>query len=167
MRIQASRAALERVALWAIDLTHAFRMLSVQRSEWPQQAYAWLDGVRLDLRCVFGTASMVNLFQRVCSFVLAIAQAQIRAYDRQHPYSEARQQWSAWRANRLGDEAAGSPAASTIYLDDGLGLPVHGESEPLQGREDGDERPVHATTCCEPGADGSVRVALMVFANLS
>ena len=45
MGIQASRTALERVALWAIDLIHAFRMLSVQRSEWPQQAYVWLDGV--------------------------------------------------------------------------------------------------------------------------
>ena len=167
MGVQASRAALEKVALWAIDLTHAYRMLAVQRSEWPQQAYVWLDGVRLDKRCVFGTASMVNLFQRVSSFALAVAQERIRAYDRQHPYPEARQQWSAWRARHLSDADGGSPAVSTIYLDDGLGLSVHGETEPLRGRADGGERPVHAATHCEPGASGGVHVALMVFADLS
>ena len=62
----------ETFTLCAIDLTHAYRMLSVQRREWGQQCYVWWDGVRLDLRALFGTASMVEFFERVTVFVLHV-----------------------------------------------------------------------------------------------
>ena len=62
-----------RVALWAIDLTDAYRMLAVARRELWLQGFIWSDGVRLDRRALFGSAHLVQLFQRVSSFVLAVA----------------------------------------------------------------------------------------------
>ena len=75
----------------------------MQRAERWQQQFVWWDGARMDLRCVFGSAHMPGFFQRVSSFVLAVAAHRIRQYDAQHPYSEARQAWSATLlARRLG-----------------------------------------------------------------
>ena len=61
MHLSFSQAALARVALWALDLSDAYRALAVARSEWWQQAYVWSGGVKLDLRCVFGSAYLVDL----------------------------------------------------------------------------------------------------------
>ena len=127
MGIEASSAALERIALWALDLCHAYRVLAVQRAEWGQQCYIWFDGIRLDLKCLFGTAHMVEFFQRVTSFVLAVGQHRIAEYDAQHPYSHARQAWLEWRSEALGSSQRCD--ASYIYLDDALGLTVLGRDQ--------------------------------------
>ena len=42
-----SKSQIERVALWAIDLSDAYRKLGVQRSELWQQCFIWADGVRV------------------------------------------------------------------------------------------------------------------------
>eukprot|EP00966_Prymnesium_polylepis_P234923 5433726-Prymnesium_polylepis.1 len=84
MGITASMAVLEQVALWAIDLSDAYRAVGVARSDWWQQQFIWAGGVKLDLRCVFGAAHMVDLFQRISTFVLAVATHRIREYDAQH-----------------------------------------------------------------------------------
>ncbi|KAL3908226.1 MAG: hypothetical protein SGPRY_009883, partial [Prymnesium sp.] len=36
----------ERVSLWALDLSSAYRMLAVARTEWWLQQFIWADGVR-------------------------------------------------------------------------------------------------------------------------
>ena len=94
-RMGLDRAALdlERVALWALDLSDAFRSLAGQRAEKWQHCFVWADGVRVDDRCVFGSAHMVGVFQRVTTFVLAIVAAKIAEYDESRPYSEARRRW--------------------------------------------------------------------------
>jgi len=119
MGIHASAVVLERIALWALDLSDAYREIEVNRSEWWQQGFIWYDGVRLDTRCVFGSAHMPGLFQRVSTFVLAVAAYRVKQYDRQHPYSAGRQAWSQWRRDNVeGDE--GDCDFDSIYLDDGF-----------------------------------------------
>ncbi|KAL3894252.1 MAG: hypothetical protein SGPRY_013859, partial [Prymnesium sp.] len=120
----------ERVALWALDLTNAYRELATARHEWWMQQFVWSDGVRLDKRCLFGTRHLVDLFQRVSTFVMAVARRQVQEYDRRHPYSEARRRWQARRRSRGHDENC---AFQYIYLDDGFGLTCLGEGETLRG----------------------------------
>jgi hypothetical protein len=90
MGIRASARVFEQIALWALDLSDAYREIECQRSELWQQSYVWYDGVRLDTRCVFGSAHMPGFFQRVSSFVLMVAAYRIKQYDAQHPYGTAR-----------------------------------------------------------------------------
>jgi len=119
MGIHASAVVLERIALWALDLSDAYREIEVNRSEWWQQGFIWYDGVRLDTRCVFGSAHMPGLFQRVSTFVLAVAAYRVKQYDRQHPYSAGRQAWSQWRRDNVEGDDGGCDFDS-IYLDDGF-----------------------------------------------
>jgi hypothetical protein len=177
MGIEISDAALERIAAWALDLCHAYRMLSVQRAEWGQQCFIWIDGVRLDLRCLFGTASMVEFFQRVSTFVLAVGRRRIREYDEQHPYSAPRQAWRAWRdaevesSSPTGSVDRTDCTAAVIYLDDALGLSVHGKGEPIIGRLDSATLPVLASLHVESDAGGGgeerAYVRLFLFASMS
>ena len=70
---RAARGGTHRPKLWTIDLSDAYRILVVHYSElWPQK-FVWLDGVRLDARCVFGAAHMVGFFQRLSRFVLRVS----------------------------------------------------------------------------------------------
>ena len=98
--------------------------------EWPLQQMVWADGIRLDIRCLFGTATMVALFERVSHFVLSVAKKIIACYDSQHPYSPARRAWQRWRSDNIDTELphweieqACSP--SYIYLDDAHGATVN------------------------------------------
>ena len=136
MGLRAREIEYEKIALWALDLSDAYRALACARSEWWLQHFIWLDGVRLDMRCVFGSAHLVGFFERVTSFVLQVAQRRISEYDKGHPYKAGRREWQRWRESELG--ASQSPAWSTIYLDDGFGLSVHGAGEPLRGRAPAD-----------------------------
>jgi hypothetical protein len=121
----------ERVALWAMDLSDAFRSLPGQRAEKWMHCFVWCDGVRVDERCVFGSAHMVGLFQRVTTFVLRVVAARIRLYDAEHPYSAARRLWCAHRSDRLGSEQGCH--FQMVYLDDAMGLTVLSEGEELRG----------------------------------
>ena len=174
MGFTASHVVLERIALYLLDLVGAYRVLLVQRQEWGQQAYIWVDGIRVDLRCLFGTASMVELFQRVTSFVLAVAKRRIAEFDKQHPYSPARRAWAAWRKQNLlphpdpvAAARADACADSYIYLDDGFGFVPLGPEEQLRGRVNFACKPVEASVHVEPAAGGGARVTLMLFAGLS
>jgi hypothetical protein len=153
MGVQASAAALERVALWAVDLSNAYRELAAARSERWQQCFVWAGGAKLDLRCVFGAAHMVDFFQRVSTFILAVAVHRIHEYDRRHPPAPARAEWLRWRQQRLGGEQHANFAS--IYLDDGSGFVPLGEGEPLAGAPAGQESDVKAHVAVEP--DGRVR----------
>lgn len=157
MGIKACRATLERIAMWLLDLVGAYRRLLVQRREWGQQQYVWSDGVRLDLRCLFGTSSMVEFFERVTFFVLSVSKRRIEEFDRQHPYSSERQAWCAWRAQHViapcepeATVSSSACAGSWIYLDDAFGLTVLGQHEQLLGRSDSAEKPVQASLHIEP-----------------
>ena len=157
MGVKASAVVFERIALWALDLSDAYREIGVNRSEWWQQGFLWYDGVRLDMRCVFGSAHMPGFFQRVSTFVLAVAVHRVKEYDRQHPYSAARQAWSKYRSENVEGECGDCDFAS-IYLDDGSGLTVLGEGESLMGAPDKRNRPVASSVTVDPG--GRVRLAL-------
>ena len=78
------------MALLAIDLSDAYRMLAVARHELWLQGFVWGDGIRLDSRALFGSAHPVQLFQRISSIVLTVARVKIEEYDAQHPYTGAR-----------------------------------------------------------------------------
>lgn len=109
------------------------------------------------MRCVFGAAHMVDLFQRITSFVLAIGRHRIREYEAQHPFSPHREGWLRWRKEHGIDEGCGQ---STIYLDDGLGLTVLSPGEPITGAPDFNAKPLTAGLGLEP--DGSIKVQLYV-----
>ena len=164
MGVGASQAVYEMVAVWALDLTHAYRMLSVQRMEWPQQSYIWYDGVRLDLRCLFGTASMVEFFQRVSFFVMSVARRRIREFDAQHPYSAAREAWRAWRAANVEapeGEHSSDCTAGYIYLDDKLGCTPVQRDEPISGRVSAATQPIQLSLHVEQLSDCSLAVVAM------
>ena len=151
---------IERVALWAIDLSDAYRMLAVARHELWLQGFVWADGIRLDRRALFGSAHLVQLFQRISTFVLAVARVKIDEYDAQHPYSGARALWLDGRKEVLGLERSCSTA--NIYIDDAFDLTCLNEGEPMRGSARG---PAHAsaTLHVEPGG----RVTLRILTNHS
>ncbi|KAL3894566.1 MAG: hypothetical protein SGPRY_013776, partial [Prymnesium sp.] len=118
----------ERVALWALDSSSACRMLASARTERWQQQFVWADGVHREDRCVFGTKSLVDFFERVSTFVLAVAKYRIAEYDEVHPYDGCRRQWRAARkAAGLSDECT----FADIYIDDGFGLTCVGPDEDI------------------------------------
>ena len=123
----------EKIALWALDLSDAFRSLPGQRAEYWQHCFVWTDGVRVDVRCIFGSAHMVGLFQRVTTFVLEAVARRIASYDAARPYSTERQAWVAWREQRLGGTQRCD--YQQIYLDDGMGLTVLGRGEEAESAE--------------------------------
>lgn len=61
------------MALWALDLTSAYRRMAAARHEWWMQCFLWHAGVRLDSRCELGSVHLVDLFQRISSLVMAVA----------------------------------------------------------------------------------------------
>jgi len=152
MNIHAPATTLERIALWALDLSDAYRRLAAARSERWMQSFVWHDGVRYDKRCVFGSAHLVDVFQRISSFVLAVASHRIKEYDAAHPYDAQRQRWAAWRSEHLGGEQTCDFAS--IYLDDGSGLVCLEPGEPLRGARPGAPK---VSSHLEVGADGRVR----------
>ena len=115
-----SQLEAERIALWAIDLSDAYRVLVIHYSELWQQMFVWLDGVRIDARCVFGAAHMVGFFQRVSSFVLRVAAFRLDVYDDYFAIGAARRAWVAWRAAQIG--SGQRSRFEMIYLDDAAGL---------------------------------------------
>jgi hypothetical protein len=171
MGLSMGRSALERVALWALDLSDAYRELAVARSEWWQQAYVWSGGMKLDLRCVFGSAHLVDLFQRVSTFVLRVAGHRIREYDRWHPYDTPRRAWRAWRQKKLGAAQDGGGQAETaqyIYIDDGAGATPLAQDEPLAGPRPTDPNPTKVFVGVDPGrGKTAARVRVLVFHNKS
>lgn len=120
----------ERVALWTLDLTNAYRMVAAARHERWLQQFVWSEGVCLDTRCEFGTSHMVDLFERISTFVLEVAKRRIREYDGRHPYGQVKRAWQRWRREQgLSD----SCSFADIYLDDGFGMTCAGEGEDCRG----------------------------------
>lgn len=146
--------AWQQVALWALDLTGAYGRVAAARHEWWMQCFLWHDGVQLDSRCEFGSAHLVDLFQRISSFVMAVARVRIRQYDVVHECGGARRAWRRQGGVEVGDD--GRTYADT-YLDDGFGLTCT-DSKPLRGSAPG-EPPV----CVEAEPQrGGVRLCLHV-----
>ena len=104
---------------------------------------------------------MVDLFQRVTTFVMAVGRFRIQEYERQRPFSPAREAWRAWRKEECGlDEGIGQ---SVIYLDDGLGLTALSPGEKIEGSMHFGPQPVDAKLGVEPGGS----VSLSTFVNKS
>ncbi|KAL3917175.1 MAG: hypothetical protein SGPRY_006508 [Prymnesium sp.] len=93
-----------------------------------------------------------NLFQRVSTFVLAVAKTKINEYDAQHPYEGARAAWLQGREAAYGLER--KCAASAIYVD-AFGLTCLNKDEPLRGSQIGED---HGSTALhlEPGGKAAV-----------
>lgn len=104
----------EKIVLWALDLSDAYRMLAVHWSELWQQGFIWIDGFRVNLRCLFGTSSMVGFFQRVSMHVKRRGDMDARRYDRVLPPAASTRVWM----QRLAERMAGF---NMMYLDDMLG----------------------------------------------
>ena len=119
-------AEVERIALWALDLSDAYRALAVHWRELWMQGFLWLDGLRLNLRCLFGTASMVGFFQRVSLFVLATAQTLMAEYAAAIPPSPRTVVWMERRGAR-------QPGFQMMYLDDAMGSSILAPGERLHG----------------------------------
>ena len=101
MGLKVGELQAEKVALWALDLSNAYRELAVSKADWWLQQFIWSDGIRLDMRCIFGSAHLVAFFERVSTFILTVIQRRVRAHDRQHPLSPAREQLRRHRGRRL------------------------------------------------------------------
>lgn len=152
--VQLDRASLPLVAMWALDLEKAYRQLAAARHELWLQGFIWWDGVRVDRRCVFGSAHLVDFFQRVTSFVLAVAATRIRKYEAAHPGSAPRQAWQQARREKTGN---GDAFSAFVYLDDAFGAAlVEDEAEV------GVATPPRVTTIQEFNGDGSVRLLPVV-----
>lgn len=112
-----------QIALWALDLSQAYRMLAIAREEHWCHGFIWADGIQCDTRCVFGSAHLVGFFQRVSSFMLAIARHEINQFDALHPYPIGK--WMSRRRQTLQAEpTASDSSAQYIYLDDAFGLTI-------------------------------------------
>jgi hypothetical protein len=163
--------SLERVALWALDLSDAYRALACARSEWWQQGFCWEGGMKLDLRCVFGSAHLVDFFQRVSAFVLRVAAHRIHEYDRTHPYDANREAWRKWRQDVLDTTGRGEEQQASgqyIYIDDASGATPLAPDEPIRGQRPGDPLPTKAFVGVDPQAGGGgARVRLLLFHNKS
>lgn len=151
-----SKSDVNRVALWALDLSDAYRMVACARHEWWLQQFIWLDGVRLDKRCEFGTAHLVDLFERVTTFVLAVAKHRIRLYDERVPYGSGRR---AWQEDRCDEGLSEECSYQDVYLDDIFGLTCLESDEALRHEEATTMRVVAAV---EARRDGSVHLFLAV-----
>lgn len=118
---QISKEELGDLTLWALDLSDAYRRVAAARDEWWLQSFVWHDGVRVDKRCVFGSAHLVDFFQRVSTFVLAVARRRIQQYERSHGYEGARESWREYRRKKqqTGDDSC---TFMGIYLDDAFGV---------------------------------------------
>ena len=106
------------VKAWARDLKAAYRMWGAQAASLWLQCFLWTDGVRVDERLEFGTASAVQIFERLASLLLAYARLLQSRWDREHPPSHpALRRWLASR-----DDARLS--YSHIFIDDSSGVTV-------------------------------------------
>ena len=116
----------ERVVLWALDLSDAYRMIAVHWSELWHQGFIWKDGFRCNYRCLFGTSHMVGFFQRVSLSIKARGDRDMQAYDAMLPPAVTTQAWM----HRLGQQLAGY---SMMYLDDELGASFLAAGARLKG----------------------------------
>ena len=114
---------------YARDLQAAYRAWGVQRATLPLQGFLFEEGVGLDSALEFGTASSPQLFERLASLLLAIAQHRQRAWDAAHPPNHPALR--AWLAHRGTSELG----YSHIFIDDSAGVVVDdvGDSWP-EGR---------------------------------
>jgi hypothetical protein len=146
-----SGIAKEQIVLWAIDLSDAYRKLAIQRAERYLQCLVWRDGMRTDMRAVFGTASMVQFFQRVSTFLRAVVEHRVSELECSMHWGPARMIWLERRGEARAD-------FSMIYIDDFSGAVAHTAGEPLRRRTaiDGSVIDPHAK---ETPAELRVRVA--------
>ena len=161
--ISLPQSALESVAVWVLDLCDAYRMLGTQRGEWWQQCYVWTDGVHIDYRCLFGSAHLPGVFQRVSTFIVAVALRRIQAFDRSHHYSTHRQRWRESRKRRGLPEDV---VFARVYLDDVFGCTVLEPGEQPVGGHTTPSRPVQALCELVPST-GGIAVRLSLFARKS
>jgi hypothetical protein len=158
VRSEVPLTAINRIAMWAMDLSNAFRELAVARQEWWLQQFLWHDGVRLDYRCLFGSANLVGIFERISTSVMAVAKYKVAAYDRDQPHRAERRAWARDRhARGLRPDASWAG----IYIDDGFGATPLAEDEPLRG---GDAA-APVTTCLVVTPGGEVELETFVDAS--
>jgi len=115
LRYAAARAKV-RTRLYARDLTAAYRQWGACRSNLGRQCFIWVDGVAQDWRLEFGTASAVQIFERLAALLIAYAIFRCAQFDRTYPPEAVElRRWLQQRAE-LGDGFA-SLFFLMIYID--------------------------------------------------
>ena len=118
--------ACERIVLWALDLSDAYRMVAVHWSEHWQQGFIWADGFRVNYRCLFGAAHMVGFFQRISMQVKARGDEDCAMYDAMLPPAATTRAWMRHWAQRVA-------GYSMMYIDDALGASFLGVNSRMLG----------------------------------
>ena len=145
----------EKVVLWAIDLSDAYRKLAIQRLERWLQLFVWGDGCRADYRAVFGTASMVQFFGRISLFLQAITRVRIDEWMLSRFTSPARAAWQERKASRA--------YFVGMYIDDELGAVACPPGEPIRRRTNA-RNEVIEPSAVETTGEGQIRIATEVAA---
>ena len=118
-----------RAETYCIDLESAYRFLVLQRADWGQHCFFWIDahgraGVFIDIRLAFGGAYAPNRFQRFSLLVRAAVVARQDAFDAQCPYPSFVGDWVTLRRRRQAQQLLPPgvdqlrPAHSQVFIDD-------------------------------------------------
>ena len=93
----ACRAAGDRAAAYAIDISNAYPTLPEQRLDWWMQIFLWFGGLRISYRVTFGGASFPQGFSRVMQVPMWVCRLEIAQFEATCP---RRAGVVAWRRRR-------------------------------------------------------------------
>jgi hypothetical protein len=116
------------VRLFARDIESAYRQWGCQRSELFLQCFIFTDGVAVDERLEFGTASSPSIFQRLTRLLCAAARHEQERWDAAHqPLSPLLCQ--RLRARQALGERQAALGWTQVFLDDVNGASIDDSSE--------------------------------------
>ena len=108
---------------YALDLEAAFRFVVMQRADWWQLCFLWVDehgraGVSIDTRMCFGGAFAPNRFERLAALIVAAIQTEQATFDTEHPVPAQMQRALAARqaAQAAGELPFGVAQTAARYL---------------------------------------------------
>jgi hypothetical protein len=112
------------VRVYARDIEAAYRQWGVQRAELFLQCFIFDDGVVVDERLEFGTASSPSLFQRLSRLLCTVADRQCRQWDDEHPPTSSALLQCLAQRRTLGDQQA-ALGWLQVFLDDINGASIN------------------------------------------
>ena len=89
----ACRAADDRAAAYAIDISNAYPTLPEQRLDWWMQIFLWFGGLRISYRVTFGGASFPQGFSRVMQVPMWVSRFEIAQFEATCPRRAGVEEW--------------------------------------------------------------------------